>query len=125
MNTQKFLRQSRRLELPGCRTTHTPLPYPGRLMRLFSSIIGILRPGFDRLPGEHPIVPVMLHDAARATRFAEAVLEHGVYVVTFSFTVVPRGKARIRTQMSAALTDDDVEFAQEAFARAKAQVLKT
>jgi glycine C-acetyltransferase len=64
----------------------------------------------------------MLHDAALAARFAEAVLKHGVYVVAFSFPVVPRGKARIRTQMSAALTDDDLELALSAFAAAKKEV---
>ena len=78
--------------------------------------------GFDLLPGEHPIVPVMLHDAALAGRFAQEMLSHGVYVVAFSFPVVAKGKARIRTQMSAALSDDDVDFALEAFAGAKRAV---
>lgn len=82
---------------------------------------GLEKLGFDLLPGEHPIVPVMLHDAALAAKFAEAMLARGVYVVAFSFPVVPKGKARIRTQMSAALTDDDISFALEAFAEAKAQ----
>ncbi|TDG13410.1 glycine C-acetyltransferase [Seongchinamella unica] len=81
---------------------------------------GLEKLGFELLPGEHPIVPVMLHDAAKAAQFAEAMLAQGVYVVAFSFPVVPRGKARIRTQMSAALTDDDVQMAIEAFGRAKA-----
>ena len=84
---------------------------------------GLTALGFELLPGEHPIVPVMLHDAAVAAKFAEAVLDNGVYVVAFSFPVVPKGKARIRTQMSAALTDDDVALALEAFARAKASAL--
>ena len=75
--------------------------------------------GFELLPGEHPIVPVMLHDAAVAAKFADAMLEQGVYVVAFSFPVVPKGKARIRTQMSAALSTDDVEFALQAFEKAK------
>lgn len=83
---------------------------------------GLAKLGFELLPGEHPIVPVMLHDAALAARFAEAMLAQGVYVVAFSFPVVPRGKARIRTQMSAALSNDDIECALEAFARAKAEV---
>jgi glycine C-acetyltransferase len=83
---------------------------------------GLEKLGFELLPGEHPIVPVMLHDAARAARFAEAMLAQGVYVVAFSFPVVPRGKARIRTQMSAALSDDDLEMAIEAFGRAKASL---
>ena len=83
---------------------------------------GLENLGFELLPGEHPIVPVMLHDAAKAARFAEAMLAQGVYVVAFSFPVVPRGKARIRTQMSAALSDDDVQMAIDAFARAKASL---
>ncbi len=83
---------------------------------------GLERLGFELLPGEHPIVPVMLHDAALAARFADAVLEQGVYVVAFSYPVVPEGRARIRTQMSAALTDDDLGLALEAFARAKDKV---
>ena len=84
---------------------------------------GLEKLGFELLPGEHPIVPVMLHDAALAARFAEAMLKQGVYVVAFSFPVVPRGKARIRTQMSAALSDDDIAFALDAFANAKREVL--
>lgn len=80
---------------------------------------GLERLGFELLPGEHPIVPVMLHDAVLAGRFAEALLAHGVYAVAFSYPVVPRGQARIRTQMSAALNSDDIEFALEAFGRAK------
>ncbi|KAA1192548.1 glycine C-acetyltransferase [Pseudohalioglobus sediminis] len=78
--------------------------------------------GFELLPGQHPIVPVMLHDAARAAQFAEAMLARGVYVVAFSFPVVPRGKARIRTQVSAALSDDDIGLALEAFASVKAEL---
>ena len=85
---------------------------------------GLEKLGFDLLPGEHPIVPVMLHDAGLAAKFAEAVLAHGVYVVAFSFPVVPQGKARIRTQMSAALTEDDIALALHAFAQAKAECLK-
>jgi glycine C-acetyltransferase len=64
----------------------------------------------------------MLHDAAVAGRFAEAVLAQGVYVVAFSYPVVPKGKARIRTQMSAALTEGDIALALEAFGRARAAV---
>ena len=78
--------------------------------------------GFDLLPGEHPIVPVMLHDAALAAKFAEEMLHQGVYVVAFSYPVVPKGKARIRTQMSAALTGDDIELALSAFGRVKQQL---
>jgi glycine C-acetyltransferase len=83
---------------------------------------GLEKLGFELLPGEHPIVPVMMHDAALASKFAEAMLAQGVYVVAFSFPVVPKGKARIRTQMSAALTEDDLAFALEAFGRAKAAI---
>jgi glycine C-acetyltransferase len=71
--------------------------------------------GFQILSGEHPIVPVMLGDAVLATRMAELLLEKGVYVVGFSYPVVPQGKARIRVQLSAAHTRDDVEFAVEQF----------
>lgn len=83
---------------------------------------GLEKHGFELLPGEHPIVPVMLHDAMVAGKFADAMLEQGVYVVAFSYPVVPKGKARIRTQMSAALTPDDLEFAIEAFGRVKKQL---
>jgi glycine C-acetyltransferase len=78
--------------------------------------------GFELLPGEHPIVPVMLHDAALAAKFADAMLQLGVYVVAFSYPVVPQGKARIRTQISAALSRDDLELAVDAFARVKKQL---
>ncbi len=80
---------------------------------------GLQQQGFELLPGEHPIVPVMLHDAKRAADFAEQMLQQGVYVVAFSFPVVGKGKARIRTQMSAALSDDDVDFALDAFRKSK------
>ena len=60
--------------------------------------------GFDLVPGGHPIIPVMLGEAALATRMADALLAEGVYVIGFSYPVVPKGKARIRTQMSAAHT---------------------
>ena len=83
---------------------------------------GLERHGFELLPGEHPIVPVMLHDAALAGQFANAMLELGVYVVAFSYPVVPKGKARIRTQVSAALTGDDLEMAIEAFGQVKQQL---
>ena len=72
--------------------------------------------GFDVLEGEHPIVPVMLGDAALASRFADAMLAKGVYVIGFSFPVVPVGKARIRTQMSAAHSRGDLEFGLKCFA---------
>jgi len=71
--------------------------------------------GFDILPGDHPIVPVMVGDATLATRMAQVMLEKGVYVVSFSYPVVPQGKARIRTQVSAAHTTADLERAVKAF----------
>ena len=80
---------------------------------------GLQKLGFKLLEGEHPIVPIMLDDAALASQFAAAMLEQGVYVVAFSFPVVPKGSARIRTQMSAALSQDDLELALQAFARVK------
>jgi glycine C-acetyltransferase len=78
--------------------------------------------GFDVLPGEHPITPVMFGDAALAARMAEAMLEHGVYVIAFSYPVVPQGKARIRVQLSAAHAEADVETCVQAFVAARASV---
>ena len=75
--------------------------------------------GFDILPGDHPIVPVMIGDAARATRMADLLLDKGVYVIGFSYPVVPVGKARIRTQVSAAHTREDLQAAVTAFAAAR------
>jgi glycine C-acetyltransferase len=75
--------------------------------------------GFEVLPGDHPIVPVMIGDAALAGRLAEALLDQGVYVIAFSYPVVPLGKARIRTQLSAAHSTEDVEHAARAFAAAR------
>jgi glycine C-acetyltransferase len=75
--------------------------------------------GFEVLPGDHPIVPVMIGDAARATQMADAILAKGVYVIGFSYPVVPVGKARIRTQLSAAHTQDELETAAAAFAAAR------
>jgi glycine C-acetyltransferase len=75
--------------------------------------------GFDILPGDHPIVPVMLGDAHRAVALAERLLEKGVYVIAFSYPVVPQGKARIRTQVSAAHTEADLLSAADAFAAAR------
>jgi len=71
--------------------------------------------GFDLKPGEHPIIPVMLGDAMLATRMADMLLERGVYVIGFSFPVVPKGQARIRTQMSAGLTKEQLDKAIDAF----------
>ena len=73
--------------------------------------------GFNLVPGQHPIVPVLLGDAALASRMAEGLLEEGIYVVGFSFPVVPKGRARIRTQMSAAHTAAQIERAVAAFAK--------
>ncbi len=73
--------------------------------------------GFTLVPGEHPIIPVMLGDAQLATRMADALLAEGVYVIGFSFPVVPRGRARIRTQMSAAHTFEQIDRAVDAFTR--------
>ncbi|GAA2792783.1 glycine C-acetyltransferase [Crossiella cryophila] len=75
--------------------------------------------GFAVLPGEHPIAPVMIGDAAEAGRMAEALLEQGIYVIGFSYPVVPHGKARIRTQMSAAHSTDEVWQAIHAFEKAR------
>ena len=83
---------------------------------------GMTRLGFDLVPGEHPIVPVMFGDAALAAKFAEAMLEKGVYVIAFSYPVVPQGKARIRTQISAAHSPSDLEFALNAFAETRKEL---
>jgi len=71
--------------------------------------------GFDLVPGEHPIIPVMLGDAKLATEMADRLLQRGIYVIGFSFPVVPKGRARIRTQMSAGLTRQHLDEAIEAF----------
>jgi glycine C-acetyltransferase len=78
--------------------------------------------GFDVLPGEHPITPVMFGDAALAARIADTMLDHGVYVIAFSYPVVPKGKARIRVQLSAAHSADDVETCVRAFVAARDEV---
>jgi glycine C-acetyltransferase len=77
---------------------------------------GLTEAGFELLPGDHPIIPVMLHDAPRAAALAEALLARGVYVVAFSYPVVPKGRARIRTQISATHTRDELTRAIAAFA---------
>ena len=82
----------------------------------------ITKAGFTILPGEHPIVPVMFGDAKIAARMAELLLAKGVYVVAFSYPVVPLGKARIRTQISAAHTRAELEFAVQCFAEAKTEL---
>ena len=78
--------------------------------------------GFEILEGTHPITPIMLGDAALASRFADAMLEKGVYVIGFSFPVVPQGKARIRTQISAAHTREDLDFAIAKFGEVKTEL---
>ncbi len=78
---------------------------------------GMQTAGFELLPGEHPIVPVMLGDARLASAMADALLAEGVYVIGFAFPVVPKGKARIRTQLSASHTDEQIDFAIDAFTR--------
>ena len=78
--------------------------------------------GFHIVEGTHPITPIMLGDAALASRFADAMLEKGVYVIGFSFPVVPQGKARIRTQISAAHTREDLEFAIAKFGEVKTEL---
>jgi glycine C-acetyltransferase len=72
--------------------------------------------GFELKPGEHPIIPVMLGDAKLAMAMADRLLDHGIYVIGFSFPVVPKGQARIRTQMSAGLNRDQLDKAVNAFA---------
>ena len=79
---------------------------------------GMSKAGFDLVPGQHPIIPVMLGDARLAQQIAAQLLDDGIYVTGFSFPVVPQGKARIRTQMSAAHSADDVQRAVEAFTKA-------
>jgi len=81
--------------------------------------------GFQIVPGEHPIVPIMFGDAALAVQFADEMLKKGVYVIAFSYPVVPQGKARIRTQISAAHTRDDLEFAINAFIETRQDLKRT
>jgi len=80
--------------------------------------------GFDILPGDHPIVPVMVGDATVAARMAQVMLEKGVYVVSFSYPVVPQGKARIRTQVSAAHSQADLDRAVKAFVETRQEIGK-
>ena len=88
--------------------------------RLFRN--GMQEAGFDLLPGSHPIVPIMLYDAPKAVEFSRRMLDQGVYVVAFSYPVVAQGQARIRTQISAAHTQEDLEFAIGAFRRVKEEM---
>jgi len=82
----------------------------------------ITQRGFDILPGTHPIVPIMVGDAALATKFADAMLAKGVYVIGFSYPVVPKGKARIRAQISAAHSQQDLTSALKAFTEVKKEL---
>ena len=84
---------------------------------------GLEKLGFDLLAGEHPIVPIMIGDAGLAASFAKEMLEQGVYVVAFSYPVVPKGAARIRTQMSASISVEELDFALNAFSRVKDKLL--
>ena len=83
---------------------------------------GMEKLGFDLLPGEHPIVPVMLYDPKVAHEFSRRMLEKGVYVVAFCYPVVPKGKDRIRTQISAGHTKEDLDFAIRCFAEVKKEM---
>ena len=83
---------------------------------------GMEKLGFDLLPGEHPIVPVMLYDPKVAHEFARRMLEKGVYVVAFCYPVVPKGKDRIRTQISAGHTKEDLDFAVECFRQVREEL---
>lgn len=88
--------------------------------RFFREAIG--REGLDVLPGEHPIVPIMLGDAKLASGMSERLLERGIYAIGFSFPVVPEGKARIRTQVSAAHTEEDLDFAARTFGEVRREM---
>ncbi|HUR46433.1 MAG TPA: glycine C-acetyltransferase [Candidatus Saccharimonadales bacterium] len=83
---------------------------------------GMGKLGFNILPGTHPISPIMIGDAALANRFADAMLGKGVYVIGFSYPVVPKGKARIRTQISAAHSIEDLEMAMKGFGEVKSEL---
>ncbi len=83
---------------------------------------GMTEAGFELLPGEHAIIPVMIPDAAAAGRMADALLERGVYVIAFSYPVVAQGRSRIRVQVSAAHTDDDVDACIAAFTAVRDEV---
>ncbi len=96
---------------------HTPQLLETLFARARRFRTGMHGAGFQLKPGEHPIIPVMIGDAALAARFADRLLGEGIYVVGFSFPVVPQGEARIRTQMSAGLTDAQVERALATFTK--------
>ncbi len=81
--------------------------------------------GFELLPGEHPIIPVMTGDARLAGDLARELLDLGVYVAGFAYPVVPMSEARIRTQVSAGHSRDDLDFAVNAFATVRARVVRS
>ena len=81
--------------------------------------------GFNILPGTHPITPIMIGEAALASKFADVMLAKGVYVIGFSYPVVPKGKARIRAQISAAHSREDLELAVKAFAETNEELKKS
>ena len=85
---------------------------------------GMADAGFTILPGEHPIIPVMFADEHEAAAMADALLDRGVYVIAFSYPVVPLGKARIRVQLSAGHSSDDIRYCIEAFVKARADVIE-
>ena len=78
--------------------------------------------GFDIIPGTHPCVPVMLYDEVKTAEFAKRMVDKGVYVVAFSYPVVPKGKARIRTQVCASHTKEDIDFAVRCFKEVRAEM---
>ena len=78
--------------------------------------------GFDIIDGTHPCVPIMLYDEHKAARMAQKLYELGIYAVSFTYPVVPKGRARIRTQVSAAHTKEDLEFAVRCFIEARRQM---
>ena len=78
--------------------------------------------GFDIIDGTHPCVPIMLYDEHKAARMAQKLYELGIYAVSFTYPVVPKGKARIRTQVSAAHSLDDLKFAVKCFVEARRQI---
>ncbi|OGQ48646.1 MAG: hypothetical protein A3I10_05480 [Deltaproteobacteria bacterium RIFCSPLOWO2_02_FULL_57_26] len=88
--------------------------------RLFRE--GMTERGFNIPLGEHPIVPIMLGDAPLAQKMSERLLEKGIYVIAFSYPVVPKGQARIRVQLSAAHSRDNLEFALRAFTEVKKEL---
>ena len=84
---------------------------------------GLENLGFDLIPGEHPIIPIMIGDASLAAKFAAEMLNNGIYVIAFSYPVVAKGMARIRTQMSASFSKENLDSALNSFAKAKDKIL--